>query len=126
MNILRSIFGGGSDDQSGRKSVRVMSVIEAQAAINGDSPPFILDVREPYEFASGHIDGAALIPLGQLERRVGELSKDTPILCVCQSGSRSSAAAQMLAQAGFDAINLRGGMMNWQMAGFPVTSGGTP
>lgn len=86
--------------------------------------PFLLDVREPGEFTGGHIAGAALIPLGDLERRIGELPRDRPIVCVCQSGSRSSMATRRLAGAGYDAANLTGGMMSWMQAGLPIQRGG--
>jgi rhodanese-related sulfurtransferase len=54
---------------------------------------------------------------------VNELPKDRPILCICRSGSRSSMATRQLAGAGFEAINLSGGMIGWQGAGFPIKRG---
>lgn len=99
------------------------SASEAQALIAGDQRPFILDVRQPEEFTSGHINGAKLIPLDQLQGRLAELPKDRAILCVCRSGSRSGSAARLLANAGYQAINLRGGMMGWQTAKLPVKRG---
>ncbi|MBK8032964.1 MAG: rhodanese-like domain-containing protein [Chloroflexi bacterium] len=122
MNIFRSIFGGQSDDgQTNRPSV--MTAAQAKALLEGDDRPFILDVREPSEYTGGHINGAKLIPLGSLQQQMDQLPKDKPILCVCASGSRSSSAANLLARAGYTTINLRGGMMGWQMAGFPVKRG---
>ena len=87
----------------------------------------VLDVREPEEFAHGlgHIDGALLVPLGQLESRLGELPRDRPIVAVCRSGARSARAAAMLAKAGFaDVANLRGGMLRWRAEGGAVVGAG--
>lgn len=117
MDLLKSLFGGSSS------SVSLMTAIEASAALNSSQPPFFLDVRQPEEFAAGHIAGAKLIPLGELSRRMDELPAGQDIVCVCQSGSRSGMAARQLAHAGHRVINLRGGMIGWQMAGLPVKRG---
>ncbi|HXC13225.1 MAG TPA: MBL fold metallo-hydrolase [Stellaceae bacterium] len=88
----------------------------------------ILDVREPEEFSGplGHIQGAALIPLGALAERAGELAKDRPIVAVCRSGSRSAQATVILREAGFgDVANLAGGMLRWRAEGHPVEGGST-
>jgi glyoxylase-like metal-dependent hydrolase (beta-lactamase superfamily II)/rhodanese-related sulfurtransferase len=80
----------------------------------------VLDVRESEEFGHGlgHIQGALLIPLGQLEARLGELSRERPVVTVCRSGARSARAAAMLAKAGFqDVANLGGGMLRWRAEG---------
>jgi glyoxylase-like metal-dependent hydrolase (beta-lactamase superfamily II)/rhodanese-related sulfurtransferase len=89
-------------------------------------PVQILDVREPDEFTGplGHIDGAVLIPLGQLAARVDELARDRPIVAVCRAGSRSAQATAILQQAGFSEIaNLNGGMLRWRAEGYPVEGG---
>lgn len=114
MNIFKTLFAGGSNN---------LNAPDAKNRIDSKKPLFILDVRQPDEFKSGHIAGAKLIPLNELRSRMNELPKDKPILCVCRSGSRSGAAAGQLTSAGFEAINLRGGMMGWQMAGYPVKKG---
>jgi rhodanese-related sulfurtransferase len=120
MNFLKSVLGGGQNDDSQGNKVSMMTAAEAKAALNGTERPLLIDVRQPEEFQAGHIEGARLIPLSQLGQRMKELPSDKPILCVCQSGSRSGVAAQLLAKAGYHAINLRGGMVAWQMAGFPI------
>jgi rhodanese-related sulfurtransferase len=114
MNILKSLFGSNANN---------LNTQEAKTRIDSDQPLFILDVRQPEEFRAGHIAGAKLIPLNELRERMDELPQDTEILCVCRSGSRSGAATSQLNGAGFKATNLRGGMMGWQMAGFPVKKG---
>jgi len=77
-------------------------------------PLQIIDVREPSEFASGHIPGAKLIPLGQLMHRTSEINPNEECVVVCRSGSRSSMACQFLQQQGFHNVhNLMGGMVYW-------------
>ncbi len=71
---------------------------------------FILDVRLPKEWALGTLPGATLITMRELPGRLAELPADSPILCVCRSGDRSGKVAAFLAQNGFDAANMTGGM----------------
>lgn len=74
----------------------------------------IIDVREPQEFEDGHIPGAKLIPLGQLDSRYQEIDPDQQAVIVCRSGGRSSVACDFLARAGYQNIhNLMGGMNAW-------------
>jgi glyoxylase-like metal-dependent hydrolase (beta-lactamase superfamily II)/rhodanese-related sulfurtransferase len=86
----------------------------------------ILDVREAEEFTGplGHIEGAVLIPLGELAARVDELQRDQPIVAVCRAGGRSAQATAILQQAGFGEVaNLNGGMLRWRAEGYPVEGG---
>ena len=83
----------------------------------------IVDVREADEFAGplGHIAGARLLPLGDLEKRAGELAKDRPIVTVCRAGARSAQAAAILRKAGFTSVaNLAGGMLRWRAQNLPA------
>ncbi|MBA3415778.1 MAG: rhodanese-like domain-containing protein [Chloroflexia bacterium] len=81
----------------------------------------IVDVREQEEWDAGHIQEAALIPLSVFEQRQVELDPMTPTLLVCRSGRRSQAAAEYLQSRGFGrAVNLAGGMLDWEAAGLPV------
>ncbi len=73
---------------------------------------FLLDVREPHEFKIAEI-GGHLIPLGDLQNRVGELDKSREIVVHCKSGGRSQKAAEFLQQAGFKVKNLAGGITAW-------------
>jgi len=92
----------------------------AENVLNGDVPvadwlaldrtgALILDVREPNEFAGGHIDGAINVPLTQLRQRYGELAKDRDIWITCGVGQRAYYAARFLAQHGYRASILSGG-----------------
>lgn len=85
----------------------------------------VLDVREPSEFATGVIQGALLIPLGQVEKRVAELSelKDQPLYVVCASGGRSAQAIKTLSKLGFTQLtNVKGGMNAWRKMNLPVVA----
>lgn len=72
----------------------------------------LLDVRSQGEWDGGHLPGAVLIPLQQLEARLAEVPRDHPVVVYCQSGGRSAQAATMLAAAGYDVHDL-GGIGNW-------------
>jgi adenylyltransferase/sulfurtransferase len=75
----------------------------------------LLDVREPHEWAVRRIDGATLVPLGDLPARLGELDPRRPIVAYCQRGSRSRRAAEVLRAAGFaDVRSLTGGIERWE------------
>lgn len=84
------------------------------------APHLLLDVRTAEEFAAGHIPGAKNISLQSLDRRLGELPKDQPIIVYCRSGSRSATAAQLLKRQGFEDVRDLGGIITWQRQGLPV------
>lgn len=74
----------------------------------------LIDVREPEEFKNGHILGARNIPMSQLYSRKKEIRPDAPVYLYCQSGSRSSRAANVLKKYGCKDINhLKGGYKKW-------------
>ena len=84
----------------------------------------VVDVREPDEWAEGHIDGAIHIPLGELGNRIGELDPTYPVITLCLAGVRSLYAADALLKAGFaDVASMAGGMVAWEEAGHPVERG---
>lgn len=77
-------------------------------------PPLVLDVRTPAEWNAGHIEGAVHIPLQRLRQRVSELDRTRELAIVCRTGYRSSAAASLLANAGFTSlVDVVGGMEAW-------------
>jgi phage shock protein E len=85
----------------------------------------LLDVRTPEEWDQGHIEGATLISLQELEARAAsELPKDAEIVVYCRSGNRSAQAAEYLAGAGYTHIGDMGGIQDWVAAGLPVVSDG--
>jgi rhodanese-related sulfurtransferase len=78
------------------------------------SAPVLIDVRQPSEYEDAHIQGAKLIPLGELPERLAEIPKDKPVVVYCRSGARSARAAAFLREKGFTNIeNLSGGMISW-------------
>lgn len=82
----------------------------------------IVDVREPYEWEAGRIDGAIHIPQGELPQRLGEIDRDRLVLTVCRSGGRSADAADLLTARGYRAVSLEGGMHAWADAGLPFSA----
>ena len=77
----------------------------------------LLDVRQPGEYARGHLPGARLIPLGELAERVGELDEDKHVIVYCRSGVRSKTACQILTRLGLDrVINMEGGINGYEGA----------
>lgn len=87
----------------------------------------ILDVREPDEWSLGRIAGSLHVPMGELRARQDELPIDRPLVVVCRSGNRSAIVVGALLEAGYDAVNLAGGLQAWLTAGLPlVADGGTP
>ncbi len=82
-----------------------------------------LDVREPDEYAAGHIEGALHIPLGSLSSRIDELPRDRPIVTYCGHGERSTTAVSILERAGMPMLsNLEYGIGAWQHEGRRVVS----
>ncbi|HWH28575.1 MAG TPA: rhodanese-like domain-containing protein [Mycobacteriales bacterium] len=80
----------------------------------------VIDVREPDEFASGHVLGTRPVPLGSVPQVAAELPRDRPVLVVCRSGRRSLDAAHYLVQQGIDAKSVAGGVVAWQGSGRPL------
>lgn len=97
-----------------RDVVAQIAPSELQDRLAKGERPLILDVREPHEFASGHIQGARNLPLSGLEQAPTDLKTDAPIILVCASGMRSQAAYQRLQGWGFtNLMNMTGGMSGW-------------
>lgn len=96
-----------------------MTAAGARQFLAAHPEALVLDVRNPDEWNDehGHIEGARLIPLPELEARASEIEgwKEKPIVLVCRSGRRSQTAAEMLAGMGYrQVINLEGGMIAWR------------
>jgi rhodanese-related sulfurtransferase/glyoxylase-like metal-dependent hydrolase (beta-lactamase superfamily II) len=82
----------------------------------------LLDVRETGEWRAGHAPGATLMPMASVRDRHRDLPRDRRIVVMCRSGGRSAAVTDSLVAAGFDAVNLAGGICAWSAAGLPVTT----
>jgi rhodanese-related sulfurtransferase len=79
----------------------------------------VVDVREPWEFAAGHVPGSTNIPLSEFVARLDELR--APLVLVCASGSRSASAAAYLDRSGFGEVaNLDGGVHLWEEVGLEL------
>ncbi len=74
----------------------------------------LIDVREAEEYAAGHIPGALLVPFDELAVRMSALDRDQEIVVVCLTDNRSAKATLALVKAGFNARNMRGGMLQWR------------
>jgi rhodanese-related sulfurtransferase len=76
--------------------------------------PVLLDVREPWEFATCRLDGSVSIPMGDVPKRIDEIDLDAPLVCICHHGARSMQVAAFLAARGANDIhNLTGGVAAW-------------
>lgn len=97
-----------------------ISVEEAKAMID-DSDVQVIDSREPWEWAEGHVPGALNIPHMATLPRNADLARDKPIIFICKSGSRSAVAAEFASSVGLtDLYNVEGGTMDWIKAGYEV------
>jgi len=96
-------------------------VPEVPAAAVPDAA-WLLDVREPDEWAAGHAPLATHVPLSELGARTAELPHDREIYVICRSGHRSARAVRALNGAGWRAVNVAGGMHDWAAAGRPMTA----
>lgn len=96
----------------------------AQAAAMQGSGSLLLDVRQPEEWSESHIEGATLIPLGELKARIGEVPRDREIVVLCRSGRRSQSGRDILLEAGYSKVtSMTGGMNAWKAEGHPTVAG---
>lgn len=83
----------------------------------------IVDIRSTDEWIDGHPAGAVHIPMEEIPIRYGELDLDQDIYLMCRSGGRSAQVCMWLERNGIDAINISGGMIDWEFAGKPIEKG---
>jgi len=103
-------FCGGRNEEA----IPTMSAPELKRKMDACEPFELIDVREPFEYEIARIDGAKLIPLGEIAERVNELQRERPIVVHCHSGQRSAQAVRLLQQRGFaNLYNLEGGSDAW-------------
>ncbi len=94
---------------------------DAKALLDTNKNIYLLDVRTPQEYSQGRLAGSVLIPIGELERRIGEVPKNKTIVVYCAVGSRSKPVANFLAQQGYkDVYNITDGIVGWYRNGFPI------
>jgi rhodanese-related sulfurtransferase len=84
----------------------------------------LVDVREPYEWEAGRIDGARHVELERLAARAETIHRDRPVVFTCRLGARSALAAQAFRAAGWDAWSMRGGLTLWDHEGRPMVPDG--
>jgi rhodanese-related sulfurtransferase len=101
---------------------KVVSALQAAQLVR-DGNAVLLDVREPVEWLTVRAPGAVHIPMRQLAMSVDRLHRDQTIACICHVGVRSAAVADALTDAGYNAVNVGGGMEAWEAAGLPVERG---
>ena len=101
------------------RSIRHYSAQEASQKIKKERNVVLLDVRTDVERKRGSIKGSFHIPLTALNSNQNELKKfkSAEIICYCRTGNRSLNAAAKLNKLGFNAANLRGGIVRWNAAG---------
>jgi len=91
-----------------------------EAALRLRDGAALLDVRNQDEFDEARVPDSQLIPLGELKERVSELPMNQELVVICRSGGRSGMAVGWLVSQGFKAVNLTGGILDWEEAGLPV------
>lgn len=90
-----------------------ISVEDLKARLDAREDILLLDVREPDEHTLARIEGATLIPLSELPGRCAELDKSRKLVVHCKMGGRSARAVEFLLKAGYDAVNVAGGIHAW-------------
>jgi adenylyltransferase/sulfurtransferase len=96
-----------------KNGVPQITVTELKQRIDAGEAPFILDVREPFEYQIANI-GGKLIPQGEVPQRLAEIDRDREIVVQCKSGGRSQRIAEYLKQSGYpNVVNLAGGILAW-------------
>ena len=113
--------------QAAQKQVKTIGMEEYRKVVENPGGTLIVDVREPQEYAAGHVPGAINIPRGVIEFKIwnqvgypANTQMDQPIVLQCQSGNRASLAAQSLADLGFTRINaVVMSLDDWQQSGHP-------
>src|SRR5699024_597793 len=115
-DILKHYIRRASDHETKeeKKFEHVIELEELQQKIEANENIAVLDVREPVEYAFGHIANAKNIPLGELDDRINEVESDKELFIICRTGSRSDMDARKLTEKGIDNVkNVVPGMSQW-------------
>lgn len=120
--IAFAVFALRSGETAPTASATLKSEISVEEAYQKyQQGAFLLDVRQPEEWAEYHIPNTTLIPLNELPNRLNELPRDQEIVVVCRSGNRSQVGRDILLQAGFPRVtSMRGGLRQWSALGYPI------
>lgn len=103
-----------ADDYTPRQVSELLAADEIQ----------LIDVRQPHEHEAGRIAGDRLLELERLSAEAGTIDRARPVVFYCRSGGRSAMATAAFAEAGFDAHNMSGGLLEWDTAGLPLEPSG--
>ncbi len=95
--------------------------VHTAAALQGRDDIVLIDVREDWEHAEGHIPNVAHIPIGEVSARLAEIPTDKTVILTCRSGNRSGQVYDFLTTQGYENVhNMAGGILAWQEAGYQV------
>ncbi|QDG62502.1 MULTISPECIES: rhodanese-like domain-containing protein [unclassified Pseudarthrobacter] len=100
------------------KPYKTISVAQAKELLGSGAT--LIDVRSAQEWRTGRAPQAKHVPLDRLQASTAGIQRARPVIAVCASGVRSASAARLLAEKGYDAYSVRGGMAAWRQAGEPV------
>jgi SulP family sulfate permease len=105
-----------------RYPLKHLSVVEFEDGVaEAGERVFLIDVREPEEYARGHLPNSRLLPLRNLVGEIEDLPRDRPVFLVSRSGRRSTRAMRLLIDMGFEEVfNLKGGVLSWMARGRPL------
>ena len=125
-SLLLAACGGGETAAPAVEEIDLSTLapsidVETARSLHGNPDVFMLDVREPDEYAAGHIPGITLIPMGEIADRLSEIPTDQEVVVTCRTGNRSGQVVDFLRAQGFTNVhNMEGGIVAWEEAGFPV------
>lgn len=109
-----------------RHRIPTVAVADLAASLAAQPTTLVVDVREPHEYATGHVPGALSMPLATVPVRHHELPRDRTVHLICQAGGRSAQAATWLAGQGYQVANVTGGTGAWISQGHGVVAGNRP
>jgi hydroxyacylglutathione hydrolase len=114
------VLEGWRESRSALQTIPRVDAAQLRAA-TADDRLALLDVRDPAEWAAGHLPGSSNIPVADLEERLAAVPRDRPVVVYCQSGSRAAIAASLLRARGVADVQVfSGGYAEWSGAGYPV------
>jgi SulP family sulfate permease len=122
--LVKHPYDGRLPTSSGRLlfPLKHLKVVEFEDAVaEAGDRALLIDVREPEEYARGHLPNSRLLPLREVIGALEDLPRDRPIFLVSRSGRRSTRAMRLFADVGFDEVfNLKGGILSWKARGRPL------